>query len=104
MILRPIVALLLLAGCASPSGWEKAGGDSATRDKDFAACQQELRFTSDEARRRDARIAAARGERTSGRGTSYETLRDDIDASAQRRRESRALAECMQAKGYTSAR
>ncbi|KJV08642.1 hypothetical protein VZ95_16500 [Elstera litoralis] len=102
MIARPLVALLFVAGCAAAPAWEKAGGDTATRDKDLAACQQELRFTSDEARRRDTRVAAARGELAPGRGTGYEALRGDIDASAQRRRDSRALTDCMQAKGYTS--
>jgi hypothetical protein len=29
-------------------------------------------------------------------------LRGDMDASTQRRRESKALADCMQAKGYAS--
>lgn len=102
MIPRYLVPLLLLAGCASTPGWEKAGGDAASRDKDLAACQQELRYTGDEARRRDTRVAAARGELGLDRSNRYDTLRGDMDASTQRRRENKALADCMQAKGYAN--
>ncbi len=103
-LLRASAALLLLAACASTASWQKAGSDSATRDKDLTACQQELRYSGDEARRRDTRIAIARGETGLGRGSSYEAMGRDLDASTQRRRESTALADCMQAKGYTEAR
>ncbi|MFY8105571.1 MAG: hypothetical protein ACOVKO_01555 [Elstera sp.] len=103
-LLRASAALLLLAACASATSWQKAGADSATRDKDLTACQQDLRYSSDEARRRDTRIAIARGETSVGRGSSYEALGRDLDASTQRRKESKALSDCMQAKGYTEAR
>jgi hypothetical protein len=102
-LLRASATLLLLAACASASSWQKPGANIAERDKDLAACQQDLRYTSDDARRRDTRIAIARGETSLGRGSSYEALGRDLEASTQRRRDSKALAECMQAKGYTAA-
>lgn len=97
-----LLSLFTLLGCAAAPAWEKTGIGSETRDKDLAACRQEIRYTSDEARRRDARIAAARGEISSGRSSAYDSLRGDLDASTERRRESKALADCMRAKGYTN--
>ncbi len=102
-LLRASATLLLLAACASASSWQKPGANSAERDKDLTTCQQDLRYIGDDARRRDARIAIARGETGAGRGSSYEALGRDLEASTQRRREGKALAECMQAKGYTAA-
>lgn len=97
-----LLSLLTLLGCAAAPSWDKAGVPPETRDKDLAACRQEIRYTSDEARRRDTRIAAARGEIGGGRSSGYDSLRGDLDASAERRRESKALADCMRAKGYTN--
>lgn len=103
--MRPYVSLFslfALMGCAAAPTWDKAGTTPETRDQALAACRQEIRYASDEARRRDTRIAAARGEIGGGRSSGYDSLRGDLDASAERRRESKALADCMRAKGYTS--
>lgn len=97
-----LISLFMLIACATPPAWEKPGGTSEARDRDLNACRQEIRYVSDEARRRDTRVAAARGEISAGRSSGYDSLRGDLDASAERRRESKALADCMRAKGYTS--
>lgn len=97
-----ITLLLTLAACASASTWEKAGVDPTTRSRDLAACQQDISSSTEEARRRDTRIAVARGEIGSRASSGYEAARSDLDASTQRRRDGKALAECMRAKGYTS--
>lgn len=97
-----MLSLFAVLGCTAAPAWDKPGISAETRDQDLAACRQEIRYTSDEARRRDTRIAAARGEIGGGRSSGYDSLRGDLDASAERRRESRALADCMRAKGYTN--
>ncbi len=95
--------LLALTACAAAPTWEKAGVTPAMRDRDLAACQPDAPSSSDEARRREARIAAARGEIGTRANSGYAAARGDLDASTQRRRDNKALADCMRSKGYTSA-